>query len=84
MIETPSPKAVAEVWAVALAHELSLDDLRAVRTRITNREGDDPTAACIRDAWSAAEGRTPNEADVLAVGSETIRKIGLLIQPIGS
>jgi hypothetical protein len=84
MIETPSPKAVAEVWAVALAHELGLDDLRAVRTRITNREGDDPTAACIRVAWSAAEGQTPNEADVLAVGPETIRKIGLLIQPIGS
>ena len=84
MIETPSPMAIAEVWAVALAHELGLSDLRAVRARITNREGKDPAAACIRVAWAFAEGRTPTEADVLAVGPETIRKIGLLIQPIGS
>ena len=80
----PSGNAIAEVWAVSLAHELGFEDLLAVRRHIQNGTTEPSLAPILGVARSISVNHTPNEADVQAVGPDIIAKLSLVIQPIGS
>jgi hypothetical protein len=80
----PSENAIAEVWAVSLAHELGKKDLSAVRRHIQHGTTEPSFDSILRVARSIAASRTPDGADVQAVGSDIIVKLNLVIQPIGS
>jgi hypothetical protein len=80
----PSENAIAEVWAVSLAHELGKKDLLAVRRHIQHGTTEPSFDSILRVARSMANNQTPNEADGQAVGPDRIAKLSLVIQPIGS
>ena len=80
----PSATAIAEVWAVSLAHELGISDLAAVRRHVQNGTTEPSLQSILGVARSMANNQTPNEADGQAVGLDRIAKLSLVIQPIGS
>ena len=80
----PSPEAIAEVWAVSLAHELGIADLPSVRRHLRDGTTDSSCESILRIARAISMDQTPNEADIQAVGPETIAKLRQVIQPIGS